>query len=531
MLILTAILITLITPLAVLGLSFLRLKSGYLWLTALVSTFIAWVLILSSWDQMPISIPLVNWQRDSIFSASPVLLVDQISWYFAVAAVTLPLVVLLTDVIRLNELNPQTWALIQALGCVGLIAVVAGNPLTMLLAWAMTDIVESLILLFQVTGSIERERVVISFSIRIASMIILISAILRAESLVEIPLDFENIPPEVGGYLILAAGLRLGLLPTHQLHLRQPPMQRGLGTLIYLMPITIGVVLLVRTSQVGITESWASVFMILAVSSAILGAIAWLQADDEIQGRPYWILGMSSYAMAATIQKLPAASLAWGLAMLFSGACLFLFSARHRRLMIFPILGMVGFSTLPLTPSWEGSALFLSLTWGYRLIFLVALALMIVGYLRFALRSGSINGDFDSSDFERWMWLVYPLGLALLPLTHFGLIYAKWMPGFREVFFQSPWWWVGFIPLGIAVLLIFFGYRQIFSVPLIFNRITNTLDWGYRFLWFLYRITSRSLNIITRLLEGEGSVLWMLLILIMLIVTLNLWSGGYAVER
>ena len=176
MLILWAIFIGLITPLAVWGLSFSRLSRGYLWLISILSSLVAWGLVLSIRPQVPLSRTLIDWQPEFIFAFSPAILVDDISWPFAVAVITMPLVILLTDITQEAGLNPHNWASIQALGGVGLLAVVAGNPLTLLMAWAVIDIVESAVLLLRLSSSQDRERVVVAFSVRVAGMFFLIIA-------------------------------------------------------------------------------------------------------------------------------------------------------------------------------------------------------------------------------------------------------------------------------------------------------------------------------------------------------------------
>jgi hypothetical protein len=281
--------------------------------------------------------------------------------------------------------------------------------------------------------------------------------------------------------------------------------------------------LLVRAAHVEVTGIWATVFMALAAFSALSSSIIWLRAKDELQGRPYWILGIGAFALASAIKGLSIASAAWGLAMLYSGALLFLFSARLRWLLVFPILGMIGFSTLPFTPAWEGSAFFSLLPWPYRIVFLISLAVLLLGYLRHTRRLSA-----PESGFERWMWVVYPVGLALLPLTHFGLVYTKWGMGSREISMQTPGWWSGLISFGVAALFLVLSHREASLVPPFLSRIGETfsLNWVYRFFWWLYRTLGRGLSIFTQLLEGDGGILWALLILIMLLVTVNLWGVG-----
>ena len=300
MLILAAILITLLVPLVIGGVGSSRLRTGYLWVLAVFGSFAAWGLVFAARWQLPIFIPLINWQPDYLFKSSPVLLVDHISWPFAIAVITLPLAVLLTSITRENERDPKIWSFSMALSGLGLMAVVSGNPLTLLMAWAIIDIAEILVLFINLEESRARERVVIAFSVRVAGMFFMISAMLRASGM-GAELTFENIPTEVVGYLFLAAGLRLGVLPPHQLFLQEPPMRRGLGTILRFVPVTTSLMLLVRAAQVELTGNWKSVILILATVFVISSALTWLRAKDELQGRPYWILGMGAFALVAAV--------------------------------------------------------------------------------------------------------------------------------------------------------------------------------------------------------------------------------------
>jgi hypothetical protein len=477
------------------------------------------ILILLSRYRIPVRIPLNSWQFDLTVSSQLEFLIDGISWPFAVTVVLISLAVFLVDSARLQELDTRTLASGQVLGGVGLIAVIAGNPLTLLMSWAVLDIVETIILLPRMVRSSQRERVIIAFSVRIAGIMLFVSAILRANGM-EIPLSFDNIPLDVGGYLVFAAGLRLGVLPSNQPHFDKQIVHQGLGTIIYMIPIASSVVLLARVANIGVFDVWASTIMILTMVSVMLSSIAWVRSDSEIRSRYYWILGMGAFTLASAVKGFPDACTAWGLAMLLAGTLLFLFSNLSRRLLVLPFLGALGFSVLPLTPSWEVSAFLYSLPIGYRLVFLVALALMLIGYISYAFQS-----DQNNDRFESWTWLTYLFGLAILLFAYYGLIYTKWVLGLRVITFQTPGWWSGFVSLGLVAIILIISRKTKVSLPPFFNRIGLIFDWSYRLFWWVYSRLSRSLSIIMRLLEGDGSFLWALLILILIVVIINFWSG------
>jgi hypothetical protein len=84
------------------------------------------------------------------------------------------------------------------------------------------------------------------------------------------------------------------------------------------------------------------------------------------------------------------------------------------------LVGFFSLTTLPLTPTWEGGLLFTAPSSIWMVMFLVGLVLLLMGYLRHTLRPGpGLEGV------ERWVWLIYPLGLALLPVSHFNRIWGN----------------------------------------------------------------------------------------------------------
>ena len=109
-------------------------------------------------------------------------------------------------------------------------------------------------------------------------------------------------------------------------------MRRGLGTSLRLVPAAASLVLLVRTAYTGVPDPWRPYLLALVGLSALYGAILWFTASDELSGRPFWILGMIAFVVASAVCGVPEASLAWGLACIFSGGLLFLLSARHPQL-------------------------------------------------------------------------------------------------------------------------------------------------------------------------------------------------------
>lgn len=522
MFVLAVILLLLIAATSMLLLRVLLPEFIYHWLIAVAGALVAWVVMLVIGLQIPLRVELVAWGPERLFPESPALLVDWLSWPFGVALVTLAIAVIFTDVARAAEADWSSWAGTLVLGALGLFAVLAGNPLTLLIAWMAIDLAELLILLAQVSQSELRERVVLAFSARVFGSLLLIAAVMVAAAQGD-RLGFESISARASLLLVLAAGLRLGILPLHVPFFQELPIRRGLGTMSRLVPAASSLILLVRTAD-GLSAPLEPLilfgFLGLAALAGLFGGLAWFLAEDELDGRPSWILGMASIAVAAAVRAQPSASLAWGLSALFSGGLLFLTSIHDRRLVWISLLGLLGFSALPYTPAWMGATLFSAPFHPLLVVFLVNLSLLLAGYARHALQPGP-----TIERVERWVWLVYPFGLLLLPLTHFSL---GWWMDTGPIPESILSWIFGPVSIAVTALIMFLGYRFWHRTSGLIDFLKNvlSLNWLYRFLWITYRYLARISAFFTSILEGEGGVLWAFLILVLLLSVLGRSNEG-----
>ncbi|MBC8504852.1 MAG: hypothetical protein ISR58_12645 [Anaerolineales bacterium] len=522
MMISISILILFITPIIILIVERFELRAGYLWLLAMVGAATAWLLILFSRSQAPLLISLMQWKPEALFSASPTLLLDDISWIFAAALSVFPLAVLLTDVVHFADVDPSGWAATLAMTGLGLLAVFAENPITLVLAWAVMDLSETLMLLLRVSTSEQRERVVVALSVRLIGILLIVIATQQARSIGD-TLAFNSIPPEVSGLLLLAAGLRLGVLPPHQPFFQEPPLRRGLGTIVRLMPVASSLVILARIAQVGVPLTWQPYLLAVAVISALYGAYAWVQSPNELDGRPFWILGMAAIALVSTIFRLPTATIAWGLALLMSGSVLFLTSNRTRFVSLLSFVGILGASAFPFTPAWAGGLLYSNSGVILMFVIIIAHALLVLGYVRHVLQPSR-----SLEDVEPWMLIVYPIGLILLMATHWGIAWSQGLANPPGDLVLSFGWWGGVIAFGVVAILMIFRRREISLPSSVSTSLGSILspEWIYKILWWLFRNLSRTFSAISQILEGEGGILWSILMLILLISLVAQQSVG-----
>lgn len=514
-----AILVLLLSAMTLLVLRLWQPRFSFFWLLAVAAALIAGIMVLIAQTRLPQIFPLVIWQPEELFPISPALLVDQVSWPFAFSIVALTLAAMFSDVLRAarSSFQPsawQAWSISLTLAGLGLLAVLAGNLITVLLAWAALDLAEIIIWLVQARSRQQGEQVVIAFSGRLAGIIGIMwtGIVAQAQNL---PLDFANLTPQTGTYLVISAGLRLGILPASAPLIRELAQQRAVGTLVRLIPAAVTLMLLGR-AEFGASPDLAPILLLVIGLAAVYGGLSWVTAADEVAGRPYWTLGMAALALASAVRAQPAAALGWGLATLLPGGLLFLTSLRPRWLIPIHALGLLCITALPYTPTWQGVRLYTSPFNPLLLLFLFAQALLISGYLRHMLRYETANPGA-----ERWIWIFYAPGLALPPVAH--LMIAWWSrPGAPGSFQAQPLWsesWPGLVVALIAALFTLWLRRGYQISPRILSVLQNffSLGWFYRIAGATYLLIRRLLAFISRLLEGQAGILWALLLLILLL--------------
>jgi hypothetical protein len=242
----------------------------------------------------------------------------------------------------------------------------------------------------------------------------------------------------------------------------------------------------------------------------------WVRGSDEIVGRPFWVLGMASLAIASSLIGNPTGSVGWGIMLVLSGGVLFLFSARQRSIIWLPLLGLWGMSTLPFSitaSAWQTGN---QISIFYIVPFLPAQALLAAGIIRHSLHPGETS--FESQ--ERWTKFLYPTGLLLL-----GAI----------IFLLGIWGWSGALNIGQVwaaitanVLVVGFTWLGLtFLARLPTSRASNQwarifrLEWLFTTLAAIYEFFCKIAEVITSSLEGEGGLLWSLLLLALIFSILS----------
>ena len=512
MLILVTTVLLFLTAIAIAILQIVRPEFRFTWLTAVAGALLAWISVLLWQTNMPSSFNILLWKPVSIFSESPSFTAETISWPYALSLVTLAVSILLTASVNETFTSAFAWAGSLTLCGLGLLAITAANPLTLALVWAALDLTELIITLRSVNDSVSSERIVISFSTRAAGIGLLIWANVVTSASGK-SLDFMAIPPQAGLYLLIASGLRLGVLPLHLPYSSESTLRRGFGTTLRLVSAASSLVILVYIPALSLAVPLTLLLLILTTVAGIYGGWMWLRAPDELIGRPFWIIGLASLAIAAALLGNPVGTVAWGTALILIGGALFLASVQQTWISRTLLIGAFSLSALPfsLTASgWQGNIVGF---WYLLPLLLSAQALLMTGFIRSALRP-STRASLASQPI--WARGIYPIGIGLLLLVQ--ILLGLW--GWQGALTIGKWGASVFASLlTLGLLWAIPRFPSLNPVPAHWVRpsFTPWLDRLYENLGLLYSWLAGLCLTLSDILEGDSGIIWTLLFLVLFI--------------
>jgi len=465
---------------------------------------------------MPLIFNLPRWEPVKLFLESLSFTANTLTWPFAFCVVTLTLAIILTAPARENFPAPIPWAIALALGGLGLLAVLADNPLSLLMIWAAIDLTELVTQLRLVDKPQTSEKVVIAFTTRVIG-----SSMLLWANIVSIStgstIDFQNAPPETGFFLLLAAGLRIGVLPLHLPYASESAIRRGFGTALRLISTASSLILLARIPVFNPNSIGTFILLTFSALAAVYGSWMWLRAPDELTARPFWLIGLAALAVASALRDNPIGAIGWSCAMLLSGGGLFLYSAYHNWLSRALWIGIFGITALPFSitaTGWGSSMPSFGLVWPFLLL---AQALLLAGYIKHAMRP-TLRTNFENLDPAARYF--YPMGIGLLLVS--TLILGVWGWGGA---LQVGTWFIALIGLTLGGIVVWLAPRLRILTPArahwVGSTATSWMDWSFQGLWNLYRFMGRLSNAFSSLLEGDGGFMWTLLFLVLFISLLS----------
>jgi len=505
------------------------------WFIAIAGASLAWIGIFFLRLYLPMDLELIRWLPETLYHTSIAFRIDYINWHYMVAILALCIAVILTDSSRAStSTTPTSWAAALVLTGLNLISVMSRDPLTMSIAWAVTDLVEWIYVLSILRNSESKGRVTTVYGVRLISTFVLVAATAIGWQ-VTAGLDFTQIPPTASLLFLVAAGLRLGVLPLNLPMQNLPEFKRGTNLLLRFSPVVSALVLIAHLPSeiLVLNQSLVSVISILTVLAALYASAMWLTRADANEGRPYWIVALSAFALQSALNGQPENSRVWGLALLLTGGVLFLFDPPIRRIRFIPLLGLIGITGIPFTLAASGwSALLGQGVSLAGIMMILCHAMLVGGYLRYILEANS-----TVTGLEKYARITFPLGLILIIQTMLVLNLVGW----PDVVTVGTWWGslasLGLVLLGGLLSKILglrfsstefkekipfyrLGHRALNTLRVVFS-----LDWLYALARWIFARLSSFAGFFRQVLEGEAGELWSIFFLLVMAILIYTQVG------
>jgi len=406
------------------------------------------------------------------------------------------------------QISWTVWAQVCVISAVGLAIIMSGNLVTLLLMWAVSDALMAFLTIRRADVGEKYRSTMLAVSSRLVALVLGLFVLASAGG------DGYVLTRDVGIFVVFAVIFRVGLVPMQVLRgIASAPSTDSQRVLRNQLPVLGAVVLLLRFTEVGALTGGADWLRALVYVGMLVGGIGWLRAADPRRGRPYWVLGVSSLLLIAALNGNFAAAIAWSLALFLPLAAFTYPYAESIFLRPIQVLSVIAVSGLPFTPLWQGAQIFAGV--GLEpFVLWISWGILLAGCVRF-LRQPSHPSERPAIGEQS----IASLGLFSLVATFIFATEWSW----REFGTPSPWVW----EVGIAYLVGLAALRFVVKpvpLPVAVGEIPRRLNpWGWLLRVFdrFYRLTGNLLRLVTNILEGDGGILWAILLLAVLLAGLT----------
>ena len=500
------------------ALALLRLRGmrmAYIWLLPAFITLICWILFLVLPVPATASVIKIPWLYSLAESGSLVFSLDSQSWGFVFLLISLVLGYFFTLPIRLEqEKRTMLWVGWLLLSISAVLSFTAGNILTLILAWTLFDLLDFTFTFFVLKTAADEQSLAEPYLPKILSVSLLIVAnvFLERGSTQLIP---NSLQPIAYFLILFAAVFRTGLFPFRFVKVAEDQSGVSFEFLKKITLILSGFALLSHLPANFLNATSNSLLSIILLALSLLFVIVSLSKHQR--SHEAWLNTVICLAFISVISGVPQSLLGWAGVVLIGAGVQHFYSMHSSRFNFFALLGVLAVSGLPFT-----IGLFaLNGLSSKGLIVWEMICLPVYSLLLLDLIQKILIPNKDNPSVESWYSAVYLFGLFLLALSPFALIVKSVITSADA--FEN--WWMGVLVAIITLAAFLFTLRQkAFKTKLegYSNKLAPILVF-LRFHWlneiwkWVSLIITEVFSFITQLLEGEGGVIWAIVIMALLV--------------
>jgi len=497
-------------------------RAGGTWLLAAVFGFITWLSVILVGILLPPAVIIDNWLPPPYQFTSLTFQLTRETWVLGFLLVSQLLAVIYFNSRYLetpNFLNKITDSMV--LTAFGLLAVLSRSPLAFVLTWSLLDLAEIGVLTATRGYASENRSPLNAVLLRALGIILLVLFITISPHQ---DLQSAEMKPLMVWLLFIIVLLRLEFLPILQDQTVEHQLRRGFQTLLRTLPLISAFAFMNIIPGFALPDKslqWALVALTIA---AIYGSLLWFFSQDELTARPYWFFAIGSLGMIAFLTNRVEALAGLAVVAVSTGTGIFLFSPRvQKRFAFLPFL-LAGLLALPFTPTAALSLLFdPGAVRYYQVLAVPAYALLLAGVFKHGFRK-----DDEPGPEEPWIGLFHNISLYFIALAPWIIVGAMWeMVNLRVI------WWLSlsiFLLTAILSALYFLLKKRPLNLKIPLQKTLAGIVRGFRIIDQIFRLTwlakllsslgfvvRKAANLLMRVLEGDGGVLWSFLFLVLLI--------------
>ena len=471
----------------------------------------AWLLSLGFSITNPETRLNIGWNSGSNLLSEPALIFDGISIPLALSLAGIFLYTTLSQ-----RFSPPQLAWISTLGGICYLTVLSDNVYTFLLFWTLIEI-------FWITYSVfnqavtERDiRLILPIVVRLGSPLLLIyAALIGLEE--GINAHFSGFNTAAGQILIYAGVFGLIVLFLGAESTIFDGEKVDLERILRLLPAIISIMLITRGAEImDLILVQSGLKIIIAILSLLLGLLSIISTNRE-RTIKIWSYGVIGLIAAGALFFSSSISLSWGMVLLLPGVLIFQSYKSKSQLTVALVIVSIGMIPLPFLPAWNGSGLFTD--GGSGFLFAITAGILIGGI--FSKNLSLVYEEEVPSDPIPLLYILSPIILLITQVVialEYNLLRAS-----RE-FLSIPI--LVWIPVFLIVLFYVFGERiPVLNTFRVEEKIQSTGKLISLFASGAVKFVNQTLDLITNLFEGEGGLVWALLIGFLLLTLITL-SGG-----
>ncbi|MCJ7717874.1 MAG: hypothetical protein MUO54_15335 [Anaerolineales bacterium] len=452
-----------------------------------------------------------GWNPETLLISEPALIFDGISIPLALSLAGLTLYTTLNQ-----RFSPPQIAWISTLGGICFLAVLSDNIYTFLVFWTLIEI-------FWITYTVINQavmekdiRLILPIIVRLGGPLTLIyAAVIGLEE--GINAAFSGFGSSSGPILVLAGvySLIISFFGRESITLAEE--RFDLERILRLLPAALSFMLITRGA--AIMEPimvQPGLKIIIAVLTLVYGLLSIISTSRK-RSRMIWSYGLIGLTAASALFFSSALSLSWGLIFMLPGILMFQSYPSKTQLNAALIAASIGMLPIPFLPAWNGSGLFTRDLPG--ILFAISAGILIGGTY-----SNNISREGEEKFQSDPVPLLPILSPIILLLTQFVVAFESNLLDSSMEFLSIPitvW-----IPVFLIVLLYVLGERiPGVNTDRVDERIQRARKKISSFASGAAKFINQAIILITRLFEGEGGLIWALLIGFLLLTLITL-SGG-----